>query len=235
VNEALRGSVAHLFRDTVDHPIGTALPLGGDAHHLETVLRVRPGAPVTVSDGRGRWVSTTYRGGAQLTVESEVHDVPSRPAPLTIAFAPVKGERADWTVEKLVETGIDRVVVLAPLRRSVVTWDAERVAVQQRKLRRTALAAAAQSRRVHLPEVEVGVALGALAGPGAAVAEPGNPRPGEGTHTVVVGPEGGFDPEEIAGWAKVGLGDTILRAETAAVAAAVLMVTHSAHRTDHTE
>ena len=67
-------------------------------------------------------------------------------------FAPVKGDRPEWTVQKLTELGVDRIV---PLRaaRSVVRWDGERGAAAVERLRRVAREAAMQSRRCRLPEV----------------------------------------------------------------------------------
>ena len=139
---------------------------------------------------------------------------------------PVKGERSEWTVQKLTEIGVDDIVVLAPTRRSVVRWS--NVDKQLDKLRAVAREAAMQSRRTHLPTVTGLVSLAAaLARPGAVVADPqggelaGGPLPA----LVVVGPEGGFDPEELpAAVARASLGGTILRAETATLVAATLLV-----------
>ena len=89
-----------------------------------------------------------------------------------MAFAPVKGERPEWVVQKLTELGIDRIV---PLRteRSVVRWTGERGQATVERLRRVAREAAAQCRRVWLPEVGDTAALrragGRWAGPGEVV------------------------------------------------------------------
>ena len=113
----------------VDDP-GQPLLSDEDVHHLGRVLRLRDGEEVIAADGRGRWARTLWRGtqtlqpvtngsglGGDGTVLSEA---PAEPA-LTVAFAPVKGERPEWVVQKLTELGIDRIV---PLRseRSVVRW-----------------------------------------------------------------------------------------------------------------
>ena len=65
---------------------------------------------------------------------------------LTVVFAPVKGERPEWVVQKLTELGIDRIV---PLRseRSVVRWTGQRGQATVERLRRVAREAAAQCRR----------------------------------------------------------------------------------------
>jgi 16S rRNA (uracil1498-N3)-methyltransferase len=207
-----------------------------DAHHLGRVLRLRRGEEVVASDGRGRWARTTWQDGAALepvrgapgvggdgTVQSEARAVPA----LTVAFAPVKGERPEWVVQKLTELGIDRIV---PLRseRSVVRWSGARGKATVEKLRRVAREAAAQCRRVWLPDVTdtVGFAeLASLGGDGEVVlAQLSGDRPSQRQHVVAVGPEGGWSSDELAsGLPTVGFGLSVLRAETAAVTAGALL------------
>ena len=220
---ALRHSVAHVFVDQLDSPT-----LGDDdQHHLGRVLRLRDGESVTASNGRGQWRACVWRDGA-LEVVGEV--VASAPPSVrcAVAFTPVKGDRNEWAVQKLTEIGIDEVIILAPTQHSVVRWsDADK---QLRKLRVVAREAAMQSRRVWLPNI---VGLAALhevcAGDGAAVADPDGVALHAGVSLVVVGPEGGFAEEELpAGVPRVQLGDTILRAETATLVAATLLVARRA-------
>ena len=143
-----------------------------------------------------------------------------------MAFAPTKGDRPEWVVQKLTELGVDRIV---PLRtaRSVVRWEGDRALRQVERLRRIAREASAQSRRVWLPEVTGVCVLGAVAevaGAAPVLADPGGGPPGLDRPVVAVGPEGGWDDDErSAATATVGLGPTVLRAETAAVAAATLL------------
>ena len=220
---ALRHSAAHVFVDQLDSPA-----LGDDdQHHLGRVLRLRDGESVTASNGRGQWRACVWRDGA-LEVAGEV--VASAPPSMrcAVAFTPVKGDRNEWAVQKLTEIGIDEVIILAPTQHSVVRWsDADK---QLRKLRVVAREAAMQSRRVWLPNI---VGLAALhevcAGDGAAVADPDGVALHAGVSLVVVGPEGGFSEEELpAGVPRVQLGDTILRAETATLVAATLLVARRA-------
>jgi 16S rRNA (uracil1498-N3)-methyltransferase len=207
-----------------------------DAHHLARVLRLRPGEEVVVSDGRGHWARTLWRGegavepvdgapgpGGDGTVCFEEHLEP----PLTVVFAPTKGERPEWVVQKLTELGIDRIV---PLRseRSVVRWSGQRGAATAERLRRVAREAAAQCRRVWLPEVAETVAfaeLESLGAPGAvALAQLSGDRPTVAQRVIAVGPEGGWSSDELAsGLPTVGFGLSVLRAETAAVTAGALM------------
>ena len=220
---ALRHSVAHVFVDQLDSPT-----LGDDdQHHLGRVLRLRDGESVTASNGRGQWRACVWSNGA-LEVVGEV--VASAPPSVrcAVAFTPVKGDRNEWAVQKLTEIGIDEVIILAPTQHSVVRWsDADK---QLRKLRVVAREAAMQSRRVWLPNI---VGLAALhevcAGDGAAVADPDGVALHAGVSLVVVGPEGGFAEDELpAGVPRVQLGDTILRAETATLVAATLLVARRA-------
>ena len=193
-------------------------------HHLRRVLRLRPGAPLTVGDGRGRWRPARL-GAEAVEAIGPVEAAPAPDPPLTVAFALVKGEKPELVVQKLTELGIDRIV---PLRaaRSVVRWDDAKAARSVARLRLVARAAAAQCHRPHLPEVaDVSDPAGFAAEAGAAMAARGGAPVGLGHRTVLVGPEGGWAPEELAaGPPPVGLGPHVLRAETAAIAAAVLLV-----------
>jgi 16S rRNA (uracil1498-N3)-methyltransferase len=147
------------------------------------------------------------------------------PAPeVAIAFAPVKGDRTEWLVQKLTELGVDRMIPVATAR-AVVRWEGERALRHVERLRRVAHEAAMQSRRVWLPTVEDLTELAVLADREAVVAaEPGGRRLVLGAGVVVVGPEGGFAPGELAQLpTRVDLGPNVLRAETAAMAAGVLL------------
>ena len=220
---ALRHSAAHVFVDQLDLPT-----LGDDdQHHLGRVLRLRDGESVTASDGRGQWRACVWRSGA-LEVAGEVVASAPPSARCAVAFTPVKGDRNEWAVQKLTEIGIDEVIILAPTQHSVVRWsDADK---QLRKLRVVAREAAMQSRRVWLPSIVGLLALHEVcAGDGAAVADPDGVALPAGVSLVVVGPEGGFAEDELpAGVPRVQLGDTILRAETATLVAATLLVARRA-------
>lgn len=193
-----------------------------DHHHLARALRLRPGETVSLSDGRGAWRFGTWTGAGVEPAGETQHESP--PVPLvTVAFAPAKGDRPEWTVQKLTEVGVDRIVALATAR-GVVRWEGERAERHLARLRRVAREAAGQSRRAWLPEVRGVVPVAELVAEGAALAEPGGDPPSLDRPLVLVGPEGGWAPEELAaGPARVGLGPTVLRAETAAVAAGVLL------------
>ena len=211
----------------------------GDARHLFDVLRLRPGEVVIAGDGSGGWTpcrvapGTGARGWRQvdpvalLTPDGPVVRRPRIEPEITVAFAPTKGDRPEWVVQKLTELGVDRIV---PIRtaRSVVRWEGdEREERATAKLARVAREAAAQCRRTWLPEVGAVTTLDGLAsasGPAPRLTCPGGRSPSLDHPVVAVGPEGGWDPDELARFGEgVGLGPTVLRAETAAVAVGTLL------------
>jgi 16S rRNA (uracil1498-N3)-methyltransferase len=243
---------AHVVVEDLE-PGSSEVVLGAeDAHHLHSVLRLRVGEPVGATDGRGRFRACRYAGRGRLEADGPVASAPPRTSLVTVGFVPVKGDRPEWTVQKLTELGVDRIVVLSAAR-SVVRWEGSRAGAHLERLRRVARAAVMQSRQWWLPElsgvVDVGSLLAAAAGggpgvaagdasadgpadasvgdpgrAGVALAERGGGTPGPSLRTVLVGPEGGWDPAELAGAADtVALGSAVLRAETAAVAAGVLL------------
>jgi len=201
-----------------------------DAHHFSRVLRLAPGQPVTLTDGRGGWCEARF--GAEPEPVGPVSVEPAPTPGLCVGFVPVKGEGPEWYVQKLTELGIDEIVPLVS-ERSVVRWDGPRAARAQERMLRAAREACLQCRRLHLPAVapvtdlarflagRVGPAVtGGGGGAGVALADPDGAAPGPALTTIVVGPEGGFSPAELALAPAVALPGHILRAETAAVVAA---------------
>ncbi len=211
------------------------------------MLRLGDGEAVVAADGRGSFRPCRLELGAagparpgrgrvspaRLVADGPVTAVPPPSPPLTVGFALQKGERPEWAVQKLTELGVDRIVTFTTAR-TVVRPDEAGAARRNVRLQRIARAAAAQCRRLTLPAVEGPVPYETvLAGspPGLVVAEPGGPPMTATTTCVLVGPEGGFTPEELAlAPGLVGLADTVLRAETAAVVAGAYLVALRAGR-----
>lgn len=194
-------------------------------HHLGRVRRLRTGAPCTVSDGAGAWRWCRFTGGHDLEPDGAVVQLP-RPAPeLTVAIALTKAHKPDWTVQKLTELGVDRIVVFRA-DRSVARWDREKATTQLHRLRAIVASAVEQSQRCWLPTVEPPLTTVAeLARRGAVRVERGGGPPRRAHHVVAVGPEGGWSDTERGQLPEtMGLGAHVLRAETAALTAGALMI-----------
>ena len=219
---------------------------GDDGHHLARVRRLESGEHVTAADGTGAWreyvVDDVGRGSVSLRAVAPAAREPVLVPRLRVAFALTKGEKPETVVRQLTELGVDAVApVLAA--RSVVKARGDRATALVERLRRVAREAACQSRRARITDVEDVRPLGdllhdRLGDAGLVVAERGGDgaAPGadaldartapEAGWTLVVGPEGGFAPDEaaaLAGVARIGVGPHVLRAETAAVAAAAVL------------
>lgn len=216
--------------DGVAHPDPAAL------HYLADVLRLEPGAPVEVFDGAGGTWTATFSGGELRLGERREAARPG--AEVWIAFALARGEKGDLVIQKCVELGATRLVPWQA-ERSVVRLEPARAAARTARWRRIAAEAARQCGRSDVPEVaapcSLAEALVAPPGFGRVVfhAGAGAPlvevvRPGAAGWLAVVGPEGGLTDGEVracldAGFALATLGPRVLRAETAAVAAAALL------------
>lgn len=222
MNPLLRNSEAHVFVDSLSD-----LKLAfEDEHHLDRSLRLEETDPVTVSDGQGRWATATWSRRRGLELTSQIHQDPERPG-LTIGCAIPKGDRPELVVQKLTELGINRISFFET-KRSVVHWDDERRSKQHERLKRIAREAAMQSRRTFLPRIEFTGFERMLEQNGMAIAEVGGRDPiDDAVHGILIGPEGGFDRDELDyAVPKIGLSRNILRVETAAIVAASMLVSH---------
>lgn len=184
--------------------------------HLGKVLRLSKGEPVSYTNGRGRRGTGEWTGSAIVRGEESAL---APPHPLTLAVAvPSSRDRARFVVEKLAELGVPTLIWLD------TRWGSGRVPAAA-KQRAWAVSALEQSRGAWLMGTSGTLAQWSdLPGP-IAVCSPdgGAPEPSIKPQTVVVGPEGGLSPEEIpAGASQVKLAETILRIETAAIAAAII-------------
>ncbi len=231
----------------IDQPLVAGAVLALDrpqAHYLADVLRLKPGGPVLVFNGRdGEWLTSfaPSKRSASLTL-----DVQTRPqtaaADLHYLFAPLKRSRLDYLVQKAVEMGVSR---LQPVQTRYT--QAERV--NTGRMRANVIEAAEQCGILTLPEVGEPTALAAAVetlDPGrlmvfcdeaAPTADPiatleavrGGATAARPSLAVLVGPEGGFSDDERAmllrhpNHIRLALGPRIMRADTAAVAALALV------------
>ena len=224
---------------------GRAYIAGADALHIAKALRMRPGEALTLCDGKG----TDFDGVLETVTDRQVTvrisaSRPSQAEPtlaVTLYQGLPKGDKMDWIIQKAVELGVTAVVPVAT-RRSVARLEGKADKKQER-WQRIAAEAAGQCGRGMLPSVERPLswsqALSRLSGEPALVFYEGGGRPLRELVTpstrrlsVFVGPEGGFDPEEIDAIRRQGggvatLGPRILRCETAPLAALTLLMHRS--------
>ena len=212
-------SRGHLFFvDRLDAPELTA----GDAHHAARVLRLRVGEELTVADGRGAWRRANWTGST-LEPAGDVRREPRASPVLSVGFALVKGSKPELVVQKLTELAIDRILPFVA-ERSIVRWDDAKAGRAHERLVATAREAAMQSRRAWLPEVCEVTSFEAAAVDAVRADRGGRALRADDT-TVLVGPEGGWAERECGAVPEaVSLGPGVLRAETAAVAAGLLMI-----------
>ena len=208
----------HVFVDD----LGVPRLSDDDRRHLERSLRTRPGDEITISDGADRWRVAVM--GDAIEPAGEIHVVPTAAPKVTVGVSLLKGRKLDLVVQKLTELGVDR-IQLVDAERCVTRWSVDKGDRVLDRFARVAREAAMQSRRCRLPVIESPVPASSLLGDAdVAVAHmEGEPvtldRP-----TIVVGPEGGWSADELAAARhRVTLGPHVLRAETAALAAAALL------------
>jgi 16S rRNA (uracil1498-N3)-methyltransferase len=203
-----------------------------DRHHLVRVLRLRPGERVVACDGAGSWRLCALTGDGCLDPAGEVATEPAPAADVAVWLPALKGDRAEWAIAKLTELGVDEIGLLR-CERASVRLDAATVDRVLARWRRVAREAACQSRRTRLPtilgplDVEAALSAGALRCDLEGAAQVAAPR------SLVVGPEGGWsEAERGSSETSFGLADGVLRTETAAVVAGVV-VTASRGGTPH--
>ena len=217
---------------------GQALSLPpGAARHVQ-VLRLQPGAVITLFNGEGGEfeATVTRMGRSDVDVEVGAHHAIEREAPRAIHLLAgiTANERMDWLVEKATELGVASITPLLA-ERSVLRLKGERADKKQAHWQGVAVAAAEQCGRNRVPVVHAAVTLGDwLVRPSAdglrcvLSLSPGTrslSAAAVGAEPLVVlsGPEGGLSPSEEAlalssGFVPVTLGSRVLRAETAPLA-----------------
>ena len=189
-----------------------------DLHHLRRVLRLRKGDPLTISDGDHRWRQAAFDASPKIT--GDIIEVPAPSPPITIGFVVPKGDRPAWIVQKLTEIGVDEIHLLASSR-SIVKWEPNKAEQQRSRLVRVAREAAMQSRQVKVPTIRPIRDIGeASIVSDATLAHRGGGQLTLDRPIIYIGPEGGWEASEIGDKPTVSLGSSVLRAETAAVAAA---------------
>ena len=230
-----------LFVET-DLGNGAAVSLGREqTHYLAHVMRATPGDEVALFNGRdGEWaarIASLGKRGAELVVVRAIRPQVAEPD-IWLAFAPIKRGRIDWIAAKATELGVARLLPVITARTQMSRVNVDRLAAN-------AVEAAEQCERMTVPPVDAPVPLATLLGawPRNRILyvgdETGHGRPlaaalsaeapvGSGVSAargVLVGPEGGFAPDELDALddlpfvSKISLGPRVMRADTAAIAA----------------
>jgi 16S rRNA (uracil1498-N3)-methyltransferase len=214
-----------------------AAVVGEHANHLARVLRAQIGQQFDISTGenvrRGQ-VSAIREGRVEFELGEEVGAGPT--LDLTLALAVFKFDRMEWAIEKCVELGVANIVPV--IARRTESHLAAAAPKRLERWQRIARVAAEQSRRLHAPEIVTPVPLNALRpqAPTRIVLSEVEQQLSlknalrdrqQGAIAIAIGPEGGWTEGELSqfqdsGWLPVTLGPTILRVETAAIAAVAI-------------
>ncbi len=215
---------------------GRAALTGDHAAHLSRTLRARVGQVFEVACGevvRRATVASVNEQRVEFVLGEEI--AAGAAAPITLLLAVFKFDRMEWAIEKCTELNVTSIVPVIARRteKHVALAAAKRV----ERWRRIAREASEQSRRVAPPEIadpaKLAAALDFTAELRIVLAESErkvqlgeilDARPEAQSLALAIGPEGGWAAEELqmfeqAGWNTASLGETILRAETAAIAA----------------
>ena len=216
-----------------------AILTGNHAEHLARVLRARVGQEFDIATGlavRRSRITSIAESRVEFELGEEVAAAVA--AKITLALAVFKFDRMEWAIEKCTELGVAHIVPVIAQRTDVHL--AAAATKRTERWRRIARQAAEQSRRALPPEIAAPIELPeTLALPGdvrivlaeseeqAVLRDVLESLPQEAGIVLAVGPEGGWTTDELqgfhqAGWTSASLGRTVLRAETAAIAATAI-------------
>ena len=215
-------------------PTGHVVLPSDEAKHAVKVLRLRPGATITVVDGQGYaarvQIEQADRQGVHGHVISEHKNLGEPVHGLTVGLALLKQQkRYNLFLEKAVELGVTGIIPLLTERTESKNWREDRAW-------QVMTAALKQCNRSRLPDLRPPTPLHQLLGPGILMADPNTDtalmatiHQGKGPVRILIGPEGGFTEHERrlavdSGAVLVRLGPRRLRAETAAICCAAAVV-----------
>ncbi len=221
---------------------GQAWIEGADMRHIRSVLRMREGDTLRISNGKDQCymcrIDAFEEEQIRLLVLEEDVDGTELGSRICLFQCLPKGDKMEWVIQKNTELGVTEVIPVAS-RRAVVKLDAKKAKAKVERWQTIAKSAAEQSKRTIVPTVQPVMSFKeALAyakdldtlvvpyenaeGIAATRAWLSGLRPGMSIG-ILIGPEGGFDPEEVeqaiaGGWQPLTLGRRILRTETAGMA-----------------
>lgn len=240
----------HFFVDSSAIGEGKVRITGADLNHMKNVLRMKPGEVVLISDGTGKdyncQVETYTDGEGILKILSENEDSRELPSRIWLFQGLPKSDKMEVIIQKAVELGAAGVIPVAT-RNAVVKLDAKKAEAKVRRWQAIAESAAKQSKRSYIPEVGMVMSLKEAfsyieeqnfdlcmipyeleKGMDGTKQVLGRLAPGQQI-AVFIGPEGGFDEDEIRlalekNVIPVSLGKRILRTETAGPAILALLM-----------
>ena len=234
--------MAHVSRIHVSGRIapGPFSLTGEAAKRLISVMRVQPGEPVLLFSGDGSEWQASVASVARDRLVLQVSGQARRSVPPTVGLevwaAMVRPQRFDWLIEKCTEAGVD---VIRPLTSQYSARGETASASRAERWNRIAIEASEQCGRLSLPVIGPLAAFADLLEPHGHpvfIAQPGGQSifelepllPVRGTAIIAIGPEGGFSEDEVRtarsrGALSLSLGSNILRTETAALAATMLL------------
>lgn len=212
---------------------------GADAEHLVRVLRAEPGEVYEISDNLRAYLARIVTARKSSIVFQVIEELPAQPEPAAVHLFPAlfKFDRLEWMIEKTTELGVTRIELFSSARSEQGLVHAAPKRIE--RWQRIALEASQQSRRRRLPDIGLRTSLESVVEQSFEVKllldESRSAPPllsilgsiGKSAHDrigILLGPEGGWTDAErqtilAAGWKTVSLASTVLRAETAAVAA----------------
>ncbi|MET0048310.1 MAG: 16S rRNA (uracil(1498)-N(3))-methyltransferase [Sedimenticola sp.] len=221
-------------------PLSPGVPITleeGPSHHLLKVLRLKPGAELTLFNGDGRDYEARISAVGKRTADIEIlarGELEPEPAlTISLGIGISKGERMDFAIQKAVELGVTEITPLIT-ERCVVRLSGERMQKRCSHWRQVAISACEQSGRRYVPQlndvtkvddwIESSAHLSGLLLDHRAQQSLGQlPGPGAGIR-LLAGPEGGVSEAEhslalSSGFTGVRMGPRVLRTETAPLAA----------------
>jgi 16S rRNA (uracil1498-N3)-methyltransferase len=225
-----------------DEVSGSRAALTGEhADHLVRVLRARVGQEFDIASGDRVWRGrVTSLGDGRVEFELSEEIPVQAQISITLALAIFKFDRMEWAIEKCTELGVSRIVPIVAARTDPHLAQVSRKRVE--RWRRIGLQASEQSRRSASPEIadpiDSSTAAALEGGVRIVLSESEQATllrnclqtlPHGPTVALAIGPEGGWTENELRlfeqkGWISASLGRTVLRTETAAIAATALVV-----------
>jgi len=210
------------------------------SHHISTVLRMKDGKTIRLVDtNQSVFLASVHlnKNGVRAKVIEPVFENRESMVNITLAVALIKGEHWDWMLQKAAECGVTKIVPFVSSR-CVVKDKPDSYARKRERYQKILLEAAEQSYRQRVPQISEPISFKMLKDFKSDINFIAYEKESSRflssvtesfcSATIVIGPEGGFTSEEADylinhGFSSVSLGKRILRAETAAVTACILL------------